>query len=470
MSGFGGSGFGGGNRNNNRNNNNNSWGGKGGRNNNSWGGHGGGRNSGRGGRHSGRGGRSGGRGGRSGGRGPSGLIKICGFYTKRDDCSRVSCQHAHVIKLHAKIDATGKINNNNNNNNGFSKGGDCHAVTSVAIWETGGNVKIFTGGKDGFWRLWSFNARTNQFDQEFEHQMGGPVETLVVASNYLFCGFDGISKALPEISVGMVHAWNLASPNDPPLEFHMQPNLIPYAHPSAVKKLLVIGQKVISGSVDGSIKLWTFQPPSAEHPKGAFVLTQNLLGHAREISGLVDVGSMLWSCSTDGSIRLWDMAKPGAPCQHFISMSSPASGGNDNSGPGHTNAVTGLEKFKSSAGDFVLSCSLDGTVKAWNGGTGQCVASESHEDGVVSMSMIGDMNGKPCLLLGCESGMMYIRNLEPTAKIQQAFAGLIILHEFVAVVHYGAVKSLCKGPAGTFYTGGEDGKVLVYQITGDLGL
>ena len=143
---------------------------------------------------------------------------------------------------------------------------------------------------------------------------------------------------------------------------------------------------------------------------------------------------------------------------------------NNNQGPGHTNAVTGLVKFTSSAGNFVLSCSLDGTVKAWNGTTGQCVASEQHGEGVMTMTMIGDMNGKPCLLLGCESGAVFIRNLEPTAKIQQAFSSLVHLHSDNAQIHNGAVRSLCRGPAGTFYTTGEDGKVLVYQVTGDIGL
>jgi WD40 repeat protein len=387
-----------------------------------------------------------------------------------------------MVKLHAKINASSYNNNKNNNNNNYNPNHNAfHPVTSVAIWETDGNVKIFTGGKDGFWRLWSFNTQTKNFDKEFEHQMGGAVESLVVASNFLFCGFEGISKALPEITVGMIHAWNLASPNDPPLEFQMQPNLIPYAHPTAVKKLVVVeGQRIISGSKDGSIKLWTFEQPSATNLTGGFMLAQNILGHAREITGLVDVGHMLWSCSTDGAIRIWDMSKPGAPCQHCISMSSSNDGvtqnspnngqSNNTAGPGHTNAVTGLVKFSSSAGNFVLSCSLDGTVKAWNGATGQCVASESHGEGVVTMSMIGDMNGKQCLLLGCESGSMFIRNLEPTAKIQQAFSTLVHLHSDNASIHNGAIRSSCQGPAGTFYTSGDDGRVFVHQVTGDLGL
>lgn len=360
-----------------------------------------------------------------------------------------------------------------NNTNGKS-GPEMYGVTSVAIWETGGQVKIFTGSKDGFWRLWNFAG--NNFVKEFEHNMGGSVETLLVASNFLFCGFESYSPALPEISVGMVHAWNLASPNDPPIEFHMH-SLIPYAHATAVTELLVVdGQNIVSGSKDGSIKLWTFDPASNQG-KGGFVLNLTLNGHARQVTGLAVADSMLWSCSTDGSIRIWDMSKNGE-CQHCITMGpgagapgTPATPGvPPPAGQGHTNAVTGLVSFKSAAGTFILSCSLDGDVKAWNAATGQCVASESHGEGVVSMSMGADANGKPCLLLGLESGNIWVRNLEPTPTIQQAFAPLMLLSNYYNIAHDGAVKSLCQGPSGTFYSGGNDGKVLVYQFTGDLGL
>ncbi|KAL3908055.1 MAG: hypothetical protein SGARI_003242, partial [Bacillariaceae sp.] len=170
------------------------------------------------------------------------------------------------------------------------------------------------------------------------------------------------------------------------------------------------------------------------------------------------------------------MAKNGE-CQHSITMASanpnPQAGGTPGSpqaaGQGHTNAVTGLVPFKSAAGSFILSCSLDGTVKAWNAASGQCVATESHGEGVVCMDMIADPNGKPCLLLGMESGNLWVRNLEPTPKIQQAFAPVMLLSQQFTAGHNGPVKSVCKGPAGTFYSAGDDGKVLVFQITGDLG-
>jgi WD40 repeat protein len=407
------------------------------------------------------------------------MLKPCSYFAKSGNCQYgdQKCNYSHACKLHALIEASSPkpvnpTNPPNNYNTNTKQHPDMYSVTSVAIWETNGQIKIFTGSQDGYWRLWNFTG--SGFVKEFEHNMGGSVECLVVASNFLFCGFESISPTLPEIPVGMVHAWNLASPNDPPLEFHMQPNLLPYAHALAVTNLLVVdGTKIVSGSRDGSIKLWTFDP-AAHHGTGGFMLAQSLHGHAREVTGLAVADTMLWSSSTDGSIRIWDMSKNGE-CQHSITMASPPiagpPGGLPAGGPGqgHQNAVTGLAPFTSAAGNFILSCSLDGTVKAWNAATGQCVASEDHGEGVVSMKMIADPNGKQCLLVGLESGGMWIRNLEPTPKIPQAFAPIMLLSG-PGLSHFGAVRDLAKGPSGTFYSAGDDGKVLVFQITGDLGL
>lgn len=327
-------------------------------------------------------------------------------------------------------------------------------------------MKLFTGSHDGCWRLWSFVPNTG-FVKEFEHHMGGAVFSLVVASNFLFCGFECVSPILPEINVGMIHAWNLANPTDPPLEFHMSP-LAPYAHAKGVTQLMVDGQRVVSGSKDGTIKLWSFDAASNQ-----FRLTQTFSGHACDITGLAVADSVLWSSSTDGSIRIWDIAK--AECQFLITMAHagaipPPPGSVPPPSPGHTNAVTSLVSFKSASGIFILSGSLDGDVKAWNGTTGQCVASEGHGEGVISMSMATDSNGKPLLLLGLESGNIMARNLEPTAKIQKAFASIMNLSSRYSAGHEGAVKALLAGTHGTFYSGGIDGKVLAFELTGDLGL
>jgi WD40 repeat protein len=418
---------------------------------------------------------------------PQPILKVCSHFTKNGQCNNSThCKFAHVVRLHGSINASStKQNNNNNNNNNRYNHQDTqqnfYSVSSVASWKTGDQVKIFTGSQDGFWRLWTLN--NGNFVKEFEHNMGGSVECLEVASNFLFCGFESYSTALPEVAVGMIHAWDLNNPSSPPLEFHMQ-SLIPYAHPTAVTKLLVVdGTKIVSGSKDGSIKLWNFDPAA----KG-FVLVQSLMGHAREITGLaVADGTYLWSSSTDGAIRIWDLAKNG-DCQYAITMNETAAAAAATSTnqqsqqqqqppqtpqPYHTDAVTCLVSFTSPNGTFIISSSLDGDVKAWNGKTGQMVASEKHGEGVISMAMGEDASGKPFLLIGLTSGNIMARNLEPTPKIPNAFAPILVLSSKYSVGHYdAAVKTIACGipGTGTFCTGGTDGKVLVFQITGDLGL
>mmetsp|Transcript_49855 Transcript_49855/g.120805 ORF Transcript_49855/g.120805 Transcript_49855/m.120805 type:complete len:464 (+) Transcript_49855:144-1535(+) len=439
---------------------------------------GGGRGRGRGGRGRGRSnsnsGGAGGRGGGGGGGGnyPKPLIEACKDFTKNGgNCSRGNgCRFSsgHVLKVFTTFDASGPMpqtdsnsNSNYNTNNNYQK---MAPVTSIATWETQGQTKIFTGSKDGFWRLWTF--ANNTFVKEYENYMnGGSVDCLVVASNFLFCGFEGLSPTLPDCPVGMIHAWNLSNPADQPLEFHAHPAMMAYAHNTAVTKLLVDGQNVVSGSRDGGIRVWSFT-------NGAFVMSHSLPGHAREITGLALADGMLWSASADGSIRIWDLSK-GGECKHLISSGGPSQPNGApplQPGEGHTDAVTGLIEFKNQAGTFLLSCSLDGTIKAWNASNGQKVTEVNCEEGITSMAMGADMNGKDCLLIGLASGSFMVRNLEPTPKVPDAFSLLLSISHYNAASHRGPVKQLTKGPQGTFYSVGDDGKCIVFQFLGDIGL
>mmetsp|Transcript_8044 Transcript_8044/g.14623 ORF Transcript_8044/g.14623 Transcript_8044/m.14623 type:complete len:425 (-) Transcript_8044:120-1394(-) len=398
------------------------------------------------------GGRSGGSGGGYQGRGgrgninaPQARLRPCSQFTTTGSCNNSNCKFAHVVKLHATIEATSRLPQNNSNR--YNQYAD---VSSVAIWETQGAIKIFTGGNDGFWRLWN----TSTFVKEFEHSVG-KVSCLKVASNFLFCGFENATTLLPEQTVGMIHAWNLATPTNPPLEFQIQTPLLPYAHNASTSCVLVEGaDKICSGSLDGSIRLWTFDTPTNQ-----FVLKQTIAGHAGQVTGLQLIDQhLLWSSSVDCSIRLWDLNKQGE-CQYLITKENN----------GHSNAVTGLLKFTSPAGQFVLSSSLDGTIKAWNGTNGECVASEAHGEGVVCMALATDLQQNPILLIGLESGNIMCRNVVQTPKTP-AFCLLFTLSGKYTAGHEGAVKCLTEGPSSTFYSGGSDGKLMVWQIAGDLGI
>lgn len=400
---------------------------------------------------------------------------VCKDFTKTGNCTHgTNCHFTHIVKLHATVDASSPDKSGDDQSGGggyhnnYNQEPHMAAVSSVAIWETSGQIKIFTGSHDGFWRLW--NTSGGNFSKEFEQSMRGKVETVKVVNNFLFCGFEAATPALPGVAVGMVHAWNLSQPNNPPLELQYSP-LTPYAHNQAVTALHISAEsgappKVISGSRDGSIRVWAFS-------ENKFVLAQSLIGNCREVTGLVLVKNMLWSCGTDSCIRIWDLSKPTGECQYVITgqtkgAANPQAQSAATPSVGHTNAVTGLLSFESAAGTFVLSSSLDGTIKAWNGTNGECVASEDHGEGVVCMSLAMDSQGNELLLIGLESGGIMCRNLVQTAKAP-AFQLLFTLTTFQAA-HSSAVKSIQSGPAATFYSVGSDGKMLVFQFTGDLGL
>jgi WD40 repeat protein len=449
----------------------------------------GGRNSNRGGR----GGRSGGRGGRNhqgsggGGKYPSTALQPCQSWTTTGNCTHAAnCRFAHVVTLHKVVDASSPMpdsnnnNNNNYNNNRYNNNNQNNSnacttmapVKTVAIWETNGQIQIFTGANDGFWRLWN----TSNFSQLAEKPMLGPVECLKVVSNFLFCGFQSPTKALPGVGneVGQVHAWNLAQTSQPPQELNISPPLLPYAHNQKVTVLEIATEggtpKIISGAADGSIRVWKFE-------NSLFALEKSLPGHTREVTGLclIPGGSLLWSASKDGSLRIWDLSRPAdAACQFCITSDTPASNPQQPApggavGVGHTKAVTALILFSMDAGTFLLSSSLDGTIKAWNATTGACVASESHGEGVVSLSLAADTKGTQVLLIGLESGNLMCRNLVQTPKAA-AFSLLFCLSKKYTAGHDGAVHALAAGPSSTFYSTGNDGKLMVWQFTGDLGL
>jgi WD40 repeat protein len=195
------------------------------------------------------------------------------------------------------------------------------------------------------------------------------------------------------------------------------------------------------------------------------------------VLGLVIVDGLLWSSSIDGSIRLWDLAQNG-DCQYVITsangevatQNAPQQNGAPPNGGPRSNAFTDLLTFKSpAAGTFVLGSSLNQTVKAWNGSNGECVANESHGDGVICLALSADLKGNPILLVGVEKGDIVVRNVLQTPNAP-GFCLIFKLSHWYTAGHDGPVKAIRAGPANTFYTGGADGKLLIWQFTGDLGL
>ena len=431
-------------------------------------------------------------------------LQVCRNFASTGNCHHgTRCNFSHVIKNHAsalvsdkkaivvpnKPNFSGRGHHHGGNNN--SKGGkvkEYHKVTSVSVWKNTDTTKVFTGSHDGKWRLWNIlsatgghnnNINNNTCTSEFEHFAGGPVDTVHVASNFFFCGFEASPVEAPDAKAGMVHIWNLDAPQDPPMELWMGP-MSKYACSGRVRSLITTSDgRVWSGGSDGSIREWAFNPQQHEgqQPGAAanagFRLVRNMSGHLGAVTGLAIVKGVLWSGGEDGTIRLWNIEKgEEAHVIPAVAKDAVRNGAGVLPPPtlGHAGGLTGIVPFESPTdqSSYVFSSSLDETVKVWNATNGECVASESHGQGVTAIELTSDLKGNPLLLCGLFYGDIMIRG---TVSNPPLCLLLKISHQYIGVGHeLGPVNSLKAGPGNTFFAVADDGKMTVWQIVGDFGL
>lgn len=407
---------------------------------------------------------------------------ICSTFATTGQCSRGdSCNFSHSIQIHKEIvnsnpDNSQQRSSNYNDSRGYQGNTRNKMFSScdVALWTdpaSNNAIKIFTASHDTHWRLYN---TSNNFMKEVEHSMGGKVTTIMVESNFLFCGFEGSAVKIPEVNVGMIHAWNLTNPGDTPIELHMH-ETAPYAHALGVSSFITKGDMCFSGGNDCIIRVWKYDQ-TMNAGKGGFKLLKECCGHAGEITGLVMVGSMLWSCSTDKTIRLWDSAS--WDCKYIITQSTtgnatapgplaPAGAG----GIGHTDAITEIVSFESSAGNFVLTSSLDGTIKVWNSINGECLSTTDCKIGISCMALASDIKNNPILICGLLDGRIMFRALLQTPKVSPM--GLITVldqRHLHSSGHDKAIRKIITGPSATWYSVGDDGKLIIWQISGDFDL
>ncbi|KAL9188183.1 hypothetical protein ACHAXT_006561 [Thalassiosira profunda] len=436
------------------------------------------------GRGRGYGGRGGGGRGRGGGGGPSDgsqpRLKLCRDFASTGNCRHGDrCNFSHAIKIHASVEASDKnpdfkpsYHSRGYQGQSNKKQKDKHKVTSVAVWETNGAIKLFTGSHDGKWRLWNAAPAANgngaTLTKEFEHFVGGPVDTVRMASHYFFCGFEASPTEAPDAKAGMVHGWNLNAASDPPLELWMGP-MAKYAGSGRIKSLWAAPDgRVWSGGSDGCIRQWAFNPTGGPGGKGGFALVRHMCGHLGAVAGLALIGTHLWSGGADGTVRLWNI-ESGEVAHVIAAAKKDAAQSNPAPAAGHAGAVTGLLSFDnpSDGSSFAITSSLDETVKVWNATNGECVASEKHGQGVTSIALTKDLKGNALLLCGLFYGDIMVRG---TVSNPPLVLLMKISHQFLGVGHeLGPVNDIQPGPHNTFYAVADDGKLTVWQITGEFG-
>eukprot|EP00979_Chaetoceros_neogracilis_P012574 scaffold3357_cov268-Chaetoceros_neogracile.AAC.15 len=407
--------------------------------------------------------------------GPKPHLQLCRDFVSKGTCSRgANCHFKHVIQMHKTIvNSNPDDSSGNTYDKGYGSQKKLHPTSDIALWnEPTGVLKIFSASYDGNWRMYN---TADGFKKEVEHSMGGKVNKIMVESNFLFCGFEGTSVKIPGVTVGMIFAWNLGAPGEPPIELHMH-EFAPYAHARGVTSFITKGDMCVSGGHDSAIRMWKYDA-AVNGGKGGFKLIKTILGHAGEITGLLIVGTMLWSCSTDMTIRLWDSTSDWE-CKYLITQNtgstapvgSPQPNGQQNSGAGHTDVITGLLHFESGQGNYVISSSLDGSVKIWNSTNGECLSTTDYGASIISMALTADTKNNALLIAGTAYGKIVIRSLLQTASTPPMCYLCHIEYRNTQCGHEGPVKSVVAGPSNTFYTAGDDGNVVVFQITGDFGL
>ena len=155
---------------------------------------------------------------------------------------------------------------------------------------------------------------------------------------------------------------------------------------------------------------------------------------------------MLITAAMDGTIKIYDLAT--MTCVHVLDAN------------GHTNAVTDLEIWVNGNDHFLISSGMDSRVLVWSlaGPTFAQVFDEKQDDAITCICGTTDAAGVAVLLIGLQDGSIVIKELP-------SFDFKFVLSARENSGHREAVRRLFAGPAGVFFSVGEDGSCFAWQWT-----
>ncbi|OMP03962.1 Zinc finger, CCCH-type [Corchorus olitorius] len=161
---------------------------------------------------------------------------------------------------------------------------------------------------------------------------------------------------------------------------------------------------LLAGSQDGTILAWKF---NALITNNNFEAPASLKGHTRAVVSLAaGAENRLCSGSVDHSIKVWSLDT--LQCLQTLTK--------------HTDVVMSLLCWE----DFLLSCSLDQTIKVWwiateNGGL-EVTHTHSDEHGLLILRGMHDMESKPVLLCACNDNSVRLYDLPSFSERGKIFA------------------------------------------------
>ncbi|XP_057507777.1 zinc finger CCCH domain-containing protein 48-like [Actinidia eriantha] len=280
------------------------------------------------------------------------------------------------------------------------------AVTGIAF--PSGSDKLLTGCKDKTVRVWDSN--TGQCVRGVN--MSGEVGSLICHDPWVFVGLTNAVKA-----------WNI--------ETKEELNLT-----GPVGQVYAVTSKkgvLFAGTQDGTILAWKSNSQTNCHD-----LVASMKGHSGGVVSLVgDAKNRLYSGSMDHTIRVWESDT--FECIHTLN--------------GHTDVVMSVGLWDV----FLLSCSLDGTIKVWaptEGGGREVCYTHKEGHGVLALGGICDAEAKPILLCSCNDNSVRLYDLPSFAERGRLFTK-------------SEVRTIEKGPSGLFFTGDGMGQVTVWKLAGE---